>query len=169
MGHRQTDHRKTQNVNLQHRLINKLSCVTLRNGISVSQLYHQIYINLYTIHNNIVVVVLAPAVDKICESFTKNPLTRAQENPTFLSIMVMHKQCITNASKFESNFGGGSMDAHTLPWAIKNTHSNLKLHLSIHVNRVARRNILSTLHTETSPSCISNARIISTVVICSRT
>ena len=52
-------------------------------------------------------VVLAPAVDKICESFTHNPLMRAQGNPTFLSLMGIHKECIANASEFESDFGGG--------------------------------------------------------------
>ena len=53
------------------------------------------------------VVVFAPAVNKICESFTHNPLTWDQGKPTFLYLMGIHKECITNASKFESDFGGG--------------------------------------------------------------
>ena len=53
------------------------------------------------------VVVSAPAVDKMCESFTHNPLMRAQSNPTFSSLMGIHKECIANASEFESDFGGG--------------------------------------------------------------
>ena len=53
------------------------------------------------------VVVLAPAVEKNCESFTHNPLTRDQGKPTFLSLMGFHKQCIANVSKFESDLWGG--------------------------------------------------------------
>ena len=53
------------------------------------------------------VVVSAPAVDKICESFTHNPPTRAQGKPTFPSLMVIHKEYIANVSEFESDFGGG--------------------------------------------------------------
>ena len=48
-----------------------------------------------------------PAADKICESFTHNPLTRGQGNPTFLYLMGIHKECISNASKFDSDFEGG--------------------------------------------------------------
>ena len=59
-------------------------------------------------NNAIVVVVLAPAADKICESFTHNPLTGGQGKPTFLSLMGINKECIANASKSESNFGGGN-------------------------------------------------------------
>ena len=51
--------------------------------------------------------VLAPAVDKICESFTKKPLTQAQGNPTFLYLMGINKERIANTSKFEPDFGGG--------------------------------------------------------------
>ena len=53
------------------------------------------------------VVVLEPAADKIYKSFTHNLLTRAQGNPTLLSITIIHKECIPNISKLESNFGGG--------------------------------------------------------------
>ena len=53
------------------------------------------------------VVVLAPAINKMCELFTHNPLTRAQGKPIFLSLMGIHKECITNSSEFESDFGGG--------------------------------------------------------------
>ena len=49
---------------------------------------------------------MALAVDKICESFTNNPITRAQGKPTFLSLMGIHKECIANTSKLESDFGG---------------------------------------------------------------
>ena len=52
------------------------------------------------------VVVSAPVVDKICESFTHNPMTRSQGNPTFNSLVGSHKECIANTSKFECNFGG---------------------------------------------------------------
>ena len=38
------------------------------------------------------VVVSATLVEKIYESFTYNPLTRAQSNLTFLSLMVIHKE-----------------------------------------------------------------------------
>ena len=58
-------------------------------------------------NNAIMVVLLAPATENICESFIHNPLARAQGKPTFLSLMGLHKECITNASKFESDFGGG--------------------------------------------------------------
>ena len=51
------------------------------------------------------VVISALAVNKICESFTHNPLAWAQDRPTFLSLMVIHKECIANASKFEYNLG----------------------------------------------------------------
>lgn len=53
------------------------------------------------------VVVLAPAIDNICESFTHYPLTRDQGKPTFLSLMVTHKECIAIAGEFESDFEGG--------------------------------------------------------------
>ena len=53
------------------------------------------------------VVVLAPAVDKICESFTQNPLIWTQVNPTFLYFMGIHKEFIVHASEFESDFGEG--------------------------------------------------------------
>ena len=53
------------------------------------------------------VVVLAPAVENICDSSTHNLLKRAQGNPTFLSLMGIHKDYIANASKFESDFVGG--------------------------------------------------------------
>ena len=53
------------------------------------------------------VVVLAPAVDKIYESFTHNLLTIDQVNPNLFSLMGIHKKCIYNARKFESNFGRG--------------------------------------------------------------
>ena len=53
------------------------------------------------------VVALAPAVYNICESFTHNPQTWAQGNPTLLSLMVIHKKCIAYASGFESYLGGG--------------------------------------------------------------
>ena len=47
------------------------------------------------------VVVLAPAADRICGSFTYNVLTWAQGKPTFLSLMGMHKERIENTIKFE--------------------------------------------------------------------
>ena len=50
---------------------------------------------------------MVPAVDNICEPFTHNLLTRAQGRPKFLSLMGIHKECITKEIKFESNFGGG--------------------------------------------------------------
>ena len=53
------------------------------------------------------VVVSTPDVDKICESFTHNLLMRDQGKPTFLSLIEIHKEFIANASKFESDFGGG--------------------------------------------------------------
>ena len=53
------------------------------------------------------VVVLVPAVNKICESFTYNPLTRSQVKPTFLSLMGIRKECIANTSEFNYKFGGG--------------------------------------------------------------
>ena len=53
------------------------------------------------------VVVSAPSVDNICESFTHNLLTWVQGNPIFLSLTGTHKECIYNESKFESDFGGG--------------------------------------------------------------
>ena len=53
------------------------------------------------------VVVSAPAADKICESFTQNPLIWTQGNPTFLYFMGIHKEFIVHASEFESDFGGG--------------------------------------------------------------
>ena len=56
------------------------------------------------------VVISAPAIDKIRESFTHNLLTRPQGNPTLLSIMEIQKECIANTSNFESNFGGGQHD-----------------------------------------------------------
>ena len=52
------------------------------------------------------VVVLAPAVDKICESFTHNLLSRDQGNPNLLYLMGIYKECISNARKFESDFWG---------------------------------------------------------------
>ena len=52
------------------------------------------------------VVVLAPAVNRIFESLTHNPLTRAQRKNTLLSIVGIHKECIANARKFESDFVG---------------------------------------------------------------
>ena len=53
------------------------------------------------------VFVLAPAVNKIRESFTQNSLTQAQGNPTFLYLMGINKERIANTSKFEPDFGGG--------------------------------------------------------------
>ena len=53
------------------------------------------------------VVVLAPAIDKICESLTYNPLTRAQGKPTFLSLILIHEEFIVNEREFESDFWGG--------------------------------------------------------------
>ena len=52
-------------------------------------------------------VVSTPTVNKIYEPFTHNPLTWAQNNPTFLSIIIINKECIANARKSESDFGGG--------------------------------------------------------------
>ena len=54
------------------------------------------------------VVISAPSINKICESFTHNSLTRDRVNPIFLSLVGIHKDCIANVSKFESNFGGGN-------------------------------------------------------------
>ena len=48
-----------------------------------------------------------PTVDKICESFTHNPLTQAQGNYTLLYLIGIHKECITNMIKFECDFVGG--------------------------------------------------------------
>ena len=53
------------------------------------------------------VVVLAPAINKICESFTHKLLTRAQGKTIFLSLMGIHKEHTTNESEFESDFRGG--------------------------------------------------------------
>ena len=53
------------------------------------------------------VVVSAPEVDNICESFTHNLITGTQLNPTFLSMMGINKECIDNAKKFDSKFRGG--------------------------------------------------------------
>ena len=58
-------------------------------------------------NNAIMVVLLAPATENICESFIHNPLARAQGKPTFLSLIGIHKECITNAIKLVSDFGGG--------------------------------------------------------------
>ena len=53
------------------------------------------------------VVVSAPDVNKICELFTNNPVTRSQGNSTVISIMGINKECISTASELESDFGGG--------------------------------------------------------------
>ena len=53
------------------------------------------------------VVVSAPAVYKICESFMHNPPMQARGNPTFQSLTKIHKECIDNTRDFESDFGGG--------------------------------------------------------------
>ena len=53
------------------------------------------------------VVLLVTDVDKICELFTHNPLKWTQGKPTFLSLIVIHKEHIDNAIKSESDFGGG--------------------------------------------------------------
>ena len=50
---------------------------------------------------------MALAINKICESFTQNLLTRSQGNPNFLSLMEIHKEFISNASEFNTEFGGG--------------------------------------------------------------
>ena len=55
----------------------------------------------------VVVVVSALGVNKIYESFTHNPLTLAQGNPTFISLVGSHKYCIANVIEFGSNSGGG--------------------------------------------------------------
>ena len=52
------------------------------------------------------VVISAPNVNKICESFTHNPLTKTQVNTKILSLMGIDKECISNTSKFESDFQG---------------------------------------------------------------
>ena len=44
------------------------------------------------------VVISAPAVDKIYEPFTHNPLTRYQVKPTFPSFMGTHKECIADGN-----------------------------------------------------------------------
>ena len=74
------------------------------------------------------VVVLAPDVDNICESFTHNLLTRAQVNPTLLSPMVIHKECIANTSKSESDFGGGKHGCACA--AMGNQQYNLHSHIT---------------------------------------
>ena len=56
------------------------------------------------------VAISASAVDNIFESFTHNPLTRAQGKPNLLYIMEIYKEFISNARKFESGFGGGQHD-----------------------------------------------------------
>ena len=43
------------------------------------------------------VVVSAPDVDKICESFTYKPLMRSWGNPNFISLIGIHKELIDNA------------------------------------------------------------------------
>ena len=53
------------------------------------------------------VVVSSSAVDNICESFTHDPPTRAQGNPTLLYLMGIHKEWIANMREFNSNFRGG--------------------------------------------------------------
>ena len=53
------------------------------------------------------VVVWAPATDKICEAFTHNPLMRAQGNTNFLYLMGTQKEFIAYVSEFDSDFGGG--------------------------------------------------------------
>ena len=50
-------------------------------------------------------VILAPAVNNKCESFTHNLLTWDKEKPAFLSLMEIHKECIANVSEFKSDFG----------------------------------------------------------------
>ena len=50
------------------------------------------------------VVVSATDVNKICKLFTHNPLIQDQGNPTLLSIMGIHKECIANVSEFKSEF-----------------------------------------------------------------
>ena len=45
------------------------------------------------------VLVLAPAVDKICESFTHNLLTLSQGSTTLLSLMGIQKEYIANESE----------------------------------------------------------------------
>ena len=111
------------------------------------------------------VVILAPAVYKICESFINNPLTRAQGNPKFLYLMGMHKECIANASEIEFDFGGGqhgctcvAMDdqKYTLHYQIKFIHPQ---------KRVAHWPIISKLCTVTLPPQTRNIRIISMIII----
>ena len=53
------------------------------------------------------VIVLAPVVDKICESFKHNPLKRSHYKSTFLYPMGIYNEFIDNLSKFESELGGG--------------------------------------------------------------
>ena len=55
----------------------------------------------------IMVVISAPAVNKICKSFIQNPITRDQGKPKFISLMDMHMEYITNMSEYEFDFGGG--------------------------------------------------------------
>ena len=45
------------------------------------------------------VVVLAPTVGNICESFKHNPVTWDQEEPNLLPLMGIHKDFIANANK----------------------------------------------------------------------
>ena len=80
------------------------------------------------------VVILAPAKNKICEPFTYKYLTRSQGKPTFLSLMVMHKECIENmnTSKFESILDEGSTASRESPWTNNNIHPLPNfVHLSI--------------------------------------
>ena len=74
------------------------------------------------------VVVLALAGDRICESFTHNPLTQDQGDPTFLSIMGIHKECIANDSESKYDFVKGQ---HVHTWVAMgdkqyNLHSQIE-------------------------------------------
>ena len=53
------------------------------------------------------VVVLAQAVDNICESLPHNPITRSHIKTTSLYLIGIHKEFSANVRKFESDFEGG--------------------------------------------------------------
>ena len=89
--HGKTEHRHMHNVKPQESLIIKLSHVNIYNGFTASYSDYQGQLNFYKSNNDIMVVVLEPAVENICELFTHNPLTGAHVNPTLLTLMGIHK------------------------------------------------------------------------------
>ena len=71
------------------------------------------------------VVVSAPAVNNICESFTHNPLTRSQGEPISLSLILIHKEFIAKDNSSTTS-NEGSMAARASPCEINSmTYTNI--------------------------------------------